>query len=1009
MLNTLIRAAGFLYSHSPAPYVTSQCDTLIVRGGSGNELADALFTLLFTTAFRPGGTIRLIRLLPAGAKEAELEFICRNEEGIGVFARHGYTDNEEKRPLSICFLDDSEFDTEKELNRIAWAVDLEGGKIPAGGECYTEQDIPEISPDEENCEALRVARRVHTAYTAGWNSRYTEEQISADLYGTEDRPAEKTGWYCLRSSLRLAVSVPWKLAAVGIRMDENIPETLYRKLNEPDGKNRDMLAWQEHRSWQAFMTLDGWRMPTPEEMSGYLFRDGNDHRNRKEKWHPCLCDLEQDDWNEPHEYSLKDTPVHEWSMVQMSPDGYSRMDRMSLLVHHLCKEWVTGGEYADRMNGLFRNLEAAILAAGPEDQEELIGRARQMENMFQRPRANETNSFAPWQQACAGFREALDRTENPEEIREILQALLTGGEAAVERNRYRNYKEIDAEIIRWLPWILSKEKIRTVWKLYAPDNMLANILSAIILRPAKLHILCADEDRKNVPEDAFRELLRRHGTGETEVLVSPVSSLTEAVVPAEPQDAADVTGCGEMQNRLCFPDGMRIVYFGNGDLQDKRGSPFFAPLYHPYDFALTVSEVFRLRGYRLLSDTQDNEMLGMEEDYLTLWEARKETDARAKDGRAWHYTVSALQKAEQGNRKTIYRKCDSRRQRFCYQFPPEDYDVLVRSGAIRVLYDLQAERCLDDVYVDPVKGEITCDIFPYPGEQEYYRETELALTGMLADRRENSRYAAVGNYAGDGKPCFFVNLEDPVKLDPGDLAGKVRQDALDDEADKAEKEARRQARLDKKRGYARPDNRGMLHSDSRPEQPRKSNVPDYKTILSFIKHGFRTLEEKGLLIPAGGPSGYRFKSPQVRRELGEEGFALETYVYYTLFLSGQFDDVRSNLRVWEDTSAGGNDLENELDILVTMKGRVGLISCKDTARFELTHIGRLRMQAEMYAVSAKPILVCSKKLDPDEDIVNADRIKLCKDLKVRLIRGKKVETDLVSDVMAALNGKAPEI
>ena len=40
---------------------------------------------------------------------------------------------------------------------------------------------------------------------------------------------------------------------------------------------------------------------------------------------------------------------------------------------------------------------------------------------------------------------------------------------------------------------------------------------------------------------------------------------------------------------------------------------------------------------------------------------------------------------------------------------------------------------------------------------------------------------------------------------------------------------------------------------------------------------------------------------------------------------------------------------------------------------------------------------------------NLARVKLCKDLKVRLIRGKKVETDLVSDVMAALNGKAPEI
>ena len=945
--STLIRAADFLYACSPAAHVTAQRDTLVVRGIRGSELADALFSLLFTTAFRPGGPVRLIRLMPAGAEEAELEFISRNEEGIGVFARHEYAEGSGKQPLSIRFLDDAAFDAESEKDRIAWAADLDGGLIPAGENRYTEKDIPKTAAEEESCGVLRIARRVHTAYTAGWNSRYTEEQISADLYGDADDEA-----YNLRSSLRLAVSIPWKLAAAGIRTQENnIPEKLYGKLSEPDGKIRDLLAWQEHRSWQAFMVLDRWRMPSEEELETCMFRDGNDYRSRKDKWHPCLCDLQEDDWNEPHEYSLKTTPIHEWSMVQASPDGYCLMDRMSLKIHHLCKQRVISEKYADSMHRLFRELEAALISAGAEMNGELISLARRMENMFRRLRENETNSYAPWRQACDGFSKALDGEENAGEIRRIFRSLRTEAAAAEERNRYRDYKEIDSEIIAWLPWILSEEKIRTVWKLYAPGNMLENILSAIILRPARLQILCAEEDAEDVPVEAFRRLLTEHGTGETSVLVSPLSALEEETVPVGPRDAADVTGCGEMQNRLRFPAGARIIYFANGDLQDKNGSAFLAPLYHPYNFALTVSEVFRLRGYRLLSDAGDNEMLGMEEDYAALWTVRQDSGTAAGDGRAWRHAIHALQEAEQANRRCIYRRCDSRRQPFSYHFPPADYEALVRSGAVHVLYELQKERCLGSLFVDPSGGEITCDIYPAPGERERYEETERNLTGMLADRREDSSYAVAGGYVQDGKPLSFLNLEDPLRINPDRIAA-------------------------------------VLQNRYRNEE----NPPSALRIRTNIERVLGLLTENGLLIPAGERGVYRYKSLPVRRELEQEGFALEAYVYYTLFLSGQFDDVRSNVRVWDGKSAAANDLERELDILVTRKGRVGLISCKDTAAFTLTHIGEIRMQAEMYAINASPILVCPKK--PDED-----RVKLCRYLRVGLIRGKNVETSLVNDVI----------
>ena len=101
-------------------------------------------------------------------------------------------------------------------------------------------------------------------------------------------------------------------------------------------------------------------------------------------------------------------------------------------------------------------------------------------------------------------------------------------------------------------------------------------------------------------------------------------------------------------------------------------------------------------------------------------------------------------------------------------------------------------------------------------------------------------------------------------------------------------------------------------------------------------------------------------------------------MYYTLFLSGRFEDIRSNVRLRKDDSAPDSSLEKELDILVSRRGRVGVISCKDTVNISLFHIGELRMQADRYAVNARPILACSR--EPDREVQD-----MCENLDVGLI------------------------
>ena len=911
MQNAMISAAEFLYRHSPAAAVSAEKNILVVSGDTDNELANAFYQLLFSVACQPEASLLLIRLVPGDAMEKELDFVCRNQQGIGAFANSEWLKEGPPRPLTIQFLNSGEAGLENLADRIAFSIQLEAGGQPLPGLCsYTVRDVPLLRPrgeawssaDEEACQALRLARRVHTAYTAGWNSRYREDKISQELY-------ESASDYSLRSSLRFAVSIPWKLAAIGVPLDENAAEALCRRLNEDPGGIRDTLAWQEHRSWSAFMTLEGWTAPTREELRDYLFRNGNDHRCIQEKKHPCLCDLLTDDWRQPYPKRLKQTSIRQWSQAVNQLEDYCLLDRASLLIHHRCKEIVTSEAYQSKMRGLFRALEDALLQAGLDTEEQHMRQLQLMENMFSRLCANETNSYTAWRSACSGFCQAIRREQSPAAARllALYDALEREARAAVERNKYCDYKEIDAGIIRWLPWILHTQRADTVWKLFAPSNMLENVLSSIILRPRALNIVCQDADLSALPLPAFRTILARHGVEPVSIRAVPVSSLADQKLPVSPGDVVDVTGCGEMQHSLILPPDARTVYYGQDDLQDKAGAPFFSPLYHPYDFTMTVDEMLLLRGRQLLSDTENNEMLGLEADYETLW--RVSRDAQRSSSIAWHAAIEALKAAEQAVQKRIY--SHGSQQPFSFSFDPAAYARLLQNGAIQTLHALQEAHCITDLFIDVEQGRLSFRYSLGPDADEPSAPVSQDLLAMLTDPAPDSQYAVVSDYVASGDAYRYMNLNQPLRLQEPLLAG------------------------------------------------------------------LRKLAQAGLLR-RGGDGRYHYKSLPVRRGLEQEGFALEAYAYYTLFLSGLFDDIRSNVRIKTGVRALGGIQEKELDILVTRRGSMGVISCKDSASFSIAHIGELKMQSELYGINARPVLICSKPLAPEY-------VNMCAYLNVALI------------------------
>ena len=132
-------------------------------------------------------------------------------------------------------------------------------------------------------EIIRRALKVHTGYTRQWNERATEKEILRDFRSSANG-------YNLRSSLRSALSIPYKLAAVGAQQQKDPAWDFYQKVltDTPAAKDlRSRLVYLEHRSWNCFMIMDGWQPPTDSELAEYLFTDGrHDHRDKARKLHP---------------------------------------------------------------------------------------------------------------------------------------------------------------------------------------------------------------------------------------------------------------------------------------------------------------------------------------------------------------------------------------------------------------------------------------------------------------------------------------------------------------------------------------------------------------------------------------------------------------------------------------------------------------------------------------------------------------------------------------------------
>ena len=174
-------------------------------------------------------------------------------------------------------------------------------------------------------ELERLAFNIDFSYAMEQDQRCSKakirERFNSDPYYSE-------------SSYACAVHIPYKLALCE-KFVPSYKEKKIRLLSDAIAAENEIyseLVAVEHNRWVAYMAVNGYSLPTEEQLEAYAYTDGNDHRNKKLKLHPCMCPCDNTGHHLDEHYDLWD--VDDETMW----NGLAALDKTSLKLHQIARK-----------------------------------------------------------------------------------------------------------------------------------------------------------------------------------------------------------------------------------------------------------------------------------------------------------------------------------------------------------------------------------------------------------------------------------------------------------------------------------------------------------------------------------------------------------------------------------------------------------------------------------------------------------------------------------------------
>lgn len=804
---------------------------------------------------------------------------------------------------------------------------------------------------------------IHTFYSKGGDQRVTREKILDDFNDIYNRD----------SSIRSALTIPYKLHAFGLTAGTMVSEQFATTvLTNPDHVNR--LVWLEHRSWQAHMIIRGWTLGEKPLTENFIDHQMV-HQSKDKKWHACLLGC----------HDTKDSPLEQWTKEDWDSRDITRLDPLDQLSVELYRTLAAAVK-----NEVETDLDACLEIL-KENFSNDVFLFEQIQNAINRLKLEATNATVIWNRL---------KKELPED--EQITKLCQLANHLINRNKRRNFKVSDRDIVQAIPYLLRDMSIQHVYKLCA-NHPWDNVAVSFYVEPQNLTLLTEEKhDVTEIQQQHMLTFLQDRRYIQISICKEPLNELRKAAKNA----VLDITGATAEQvltaQQHPVLSKLPMIYYRDEKLLNPDGK-FQQIRFYPVKKSLTVEETLALTGTKVSTENVDIPMHRLHQ-YQEMWKTARSVDSYTK--------ISGLLSTFRKQYKVL--KKDN------VWITNMSYEKAKKYGIIALLQQMRS------------KGLVTYDNF-----QEVY--VQNGLTCKDGDKSDLFEILEKQIDAGELKPCsnLYVTFDkDGWKIKKGPKAYVTlvekppfkrqysRQMAEDSglfemliklknagilefcwhnrNADlevkatdpdcqpslnsllsayiAAPKDKRRQLKLhfvtDDPHIFCTLDDMSLTVCEQNALQDNKvvysCNYENEKLDFHALKTGLKIFSQYGLIhkdykcevVPASANSSekveiqFTYTDEACMDCLTKAGNALEAFAYHTIRQMGIFDDVKLGVNVfWNDQYGTGNDTKNEIDLICTKGVKTYFISCKNTEKIQTDYLTEIHYEASRFGVDSTPILL----------------------------------------------------
>ena len=779
--------------------------------------------------------------------------------------------------------------------------------------------------------------------------------------------------YNYQSSLAFALSVRYKLYAAGIVLAEDAEKLADKEdlviaqdevqaarlfaekvLKDPDSDLYKNLVCFEHRRWVIGMITDGYDVPRDENGNMDLKRCISEGtvKNKEAKTHPCI------------QFSTPETPLNtpaytengrkKWDEKKIDP-SLDELDRMSLRLHQLFAKAARNFRQTNPLHMQdLKILEEICRKDGAE--------AAYRQYVF--CLRNILNGMEGYTRQYRYYEDVLRKELKKESqaAEERLKLIRKAFYPVFEAGMYRNYKAIDEELIRRIPFILSyrgTEEIAMAFEDGRKENgrneaVYANVASASLLHPVKIHYFyvydhdtvtgmlvhrmssvmnylsrrrcCRSVTFTIAVKDETQQKELQESINQLGVAKDPmIENIMVQVCPDHPQAMAFLAG------RMGDPD----VYDGSTSLfhsvyEDMQWVQTIRNRNLPYcEFDSHRKEFTVHEGCDALTFVNDRSFIRIHDMFalMNASDCRFNIPQFADDyEELWKiYTGSYLASRQFENGINTWNKLCVMLEKYDQNQKPVASFTVPTSDNIAWKQDVVLAASSRPKLEEIVNELIAYGVLNRKTSVESFGEDDVIV----------HLHSCTG-YQKELEKLFDTNrMHEGLQVEkiayPGETVVQVTTERL------------KVSRLDL--------------------DPNHFNRYDFfLKLLEALQeaHAIRSLKQDDTQ-----PSlvSFVYTAPRFKKLLTSAGEILEVYSYYEALKTGYFDDAASGYEfAWEE---GG--VRNELDLVLTKGSRSMIIECKATLELKLDYYHKLHSIAEHFGIGTVKVLIGNTHERADSD------------------------------------------